>query len=196
MICPNCQSDVAVSEKDFGALFTCPKCQSGYFINFAGLPEYSDLPPPSEEFPAVTIDVPPSNLSDDLVESVPENDLKVEVQDFQTFETNNFEPMNSFVNSEFQDAALEISNFGNSETQIAALSYDLHLKGLDTRDVQLAFKEVIEDARFSWDFNDLMKQIKNGELVLRRLNPVQAFILAKRIHFIDVEMKWTQNALD
>lgn len=230
MICPNCQSDVAVTEKDFGALFNCPKCQAGYFINFDGAPEYSDLPPPdlsteSNSHEHLDIAAPNGTQSstnepqNQFNENFSTNENEVPLaeqpstgQDFPTFENNDFQTLDSFsTNNEmaadsllepqfgesaFSNVASDISHFGNSETQISSLNYDLRIIGLDTREDLLAFKEQIEDARFAWDVSDLMKQIKNGELLLPRLSPVQAYILAKRLHFLDVEMKWKQNVLE
>lgn len=247
MICPNCQSDVAVAEKDFGALFNCPKCQTAYFLNFDGAPEYSNEPPPDLSFPQ---DSTPSSEplaaieSADFQEVVPSFEQPASTnQDFPTFENNDFASFNtdgdsgglnlssdlegglniepnigsnsdansftsneaagvgslldsSFGESAFSNVASDISNFGNSETQITSLNYDLKISGLDTREDLLAFKEMIEDSRFAWDVSDIMKQIKGGSLFLPRLNPVQAYILAKRLHFLDLEMKWKQNVLE
>ena len=246
MICPNCHSDVNVSEKDFGALFNCPKCQTAYFINFEGKPEFSDeefiAPENLEVHDAISqpeIGLPDeeslrfdSSLSDfnsnqnpittefengsDRLGGLGEQQLNVlgnqfgEIQDMRTTE-NNFDSINSLSDSEsapvamdsappfepaFSNVASEILNFGNSETQISALNYDLQIAGLDTRDDLLAFKEVIEDSRFGWEPSDVMRQIKNGEVLLQKLNPVQAYVLAKRLHFLDLEMKWKQNVLE
>lgn len=43
--CPNCQKQIDLQEKHFGALYTCPQCQAVYFINFDGQPEYDPNPP-------------------------------------------------------------------------------------------------------------------------------------------------------
>ncbi|MBC7465571.1 MAG: hypothetical protein H7256_06220 [Bdellovibrio sp.] len=236
MICPNCQSDVVVAEKDFGALFNCPKCQTAYFLNFDGAPEYSNEPPPDLSLPqdAVETSEPLSAVeSADFQEVVPsfEQPISPEKNDFPTFENNDFasfdqngdagglnlssdlnSDVNSFSSNEaagvgslldpsfgesaFSNVASDISNFGNSETQITSLNYDLKISGLDTREDLLAFKEMIEDSRFAWDVSDLMKQIKGGTLFLPRLNPVRAYILAKRLHFLDLELKWKQNVLE
>lgn len=213
MICPSCQSDVAVKEKDFGALFSCPKCQAGYFINFDGSPEYSDLPMPdfqslSHEANDQISDHAFSNealvAESDPLQPVGQEDFSFQNSDFQAAESFSINSDSSpdpllepqFGESAFSNVASEISDFGNSETQISSLNYDLTIIGLDTREDLLAFKEQIEDARFAWDVSDLLKQIKNGQLFLPRLNPVQAFILAKRLHFLDVELKWKQNVLE
>ena len=199
MICPNCQSDVAVAEKDFGALFNCPKCQTAYFLNFDGTPEYSNEPPPDLSFPLEAIE------SSEPFAAIESAEFQEVVPSFEqstsSFTSNEAAGVGSLLDSSFGESAFsnvasDISNFGNSETQITSLNYDLRINGLDTREDLLAFKEMIEDSRFAWDVSDIMKQIKGGSLFLPRLNPVQAYILAKRLHFLDLEMKWKQNVLE
>ena len=97
------------------------------------------------------------------------------------------------LDSTFMQAAREITEYGNQEEIISQISYDLHVKGLDTKEVKLAFKEAIDDSKFSWMTDDIMNQIKNGESHLKNLNPIQAFVLATRIQFLDLEIEWKQN---
>lgn len=207
MICPNCQSDISVTEKDFGALYNCPKCQSSYFINFEGNAEYSDLPPPEQND-----STPPENFASSADQGVAGEENPAEP--FISFENSNIDSMNSFaaiesgfepmipptpdmnMSSDFANIASQISDFGNSETQLSTLNYDLKISGLDTKEDVLALRELIEDSRFTWDAPEILRQIKNGELTLKKLNPVQAFILAKRLHFIDIKLEWKQNVLE
>ena len=95
----------------------------------------------------------------------------------------------------FTEIAKEISDFGNTEVQLANLNYDLKIKGLDTHELLQLFKEAIEDSKFAWDVSEIMRSIKNGQVNLEKLNPVKAFILAKRLQFLDVEKDWKQNAM-
>jgi hypothetical protein len=96
----------------------------------------------------------------------------------------------------FSQVAREISQFGNQEVQLAGLNYDLRVAGLDTQELRALFREAIEDSRFGWDTEAIMRQIKNGEVHLDQLNPVKAYILAKRLQFIDIEKSWKQNVLE
>ena len=57
------------------------------------------------------------------------------------------------------------------------------------------FREIIEDPRFGWDANELLRGVKNGRIKFEKLNPVKAFILAKRLQFLDIEKNWKQNAI-
>lgn len=95
----------------------------------------------------------------------------------------------------FSDVAKDLADFGNSETQVAGLNYDLTISGLDTIEINKLFKEAIDDVRLGWDVNEMMRSVKNGMVHFERLNPAKAFILAKRIQFLDIEKTWTQNVL-
>ncbi|MFZ3229057.1 MAG: hypothetical protein WA160_02540 [Pseudobdellovibrio sp.] len=189
-----------MTEKDFGALYTCNKCQAAYFINFDGKPEFSNEEPSDLFLPDEDLLPMPEPILDEVSSSLAnENQFFPAYDNSPIAEINSFADLNEFENkalSGFAEIASDISNFGNSETQISALNYDLKIIGLDTKEDLLAFKESIEDSRFGWDALDIIKQIKNGELFLQKLNPVQAYVLAKRIHFLDLETKWTQHALE
>lgn len=95
----------------------------------------------------------------------------------------------------FADIAQEISDFANTDSQLAGLNYDVVISGIDTQDTKMLFKEAIEDSKFAWDSFEIMKSIKNGRLELHRLSPAKAFLLAKRIQFLDIEKTWKQNVL-
>lgn len=278
MICPNCQTDVVVTEQHYGALYTCASCQAVYFINFEGQPEFGDVPTeiptdlntappetaPMQDFNSAELNNADANNGsgfeaslEPLIDSVDmvafdnklddqfnnldnslNNDFNSPIDtsfessgtedsnnqelseaeqqvpetqnteqsmpemDFSNTDANPFETMaaapaavpNNKSNS-FSDAAQEISAFGNSEAQLAGLNYDLKIVGLDTQETTKLFKEAIEDSKFGWDVNELMKTIKNGEIQISRLSPVKAYILAKRIQFLDIEKHWKQNAL-
>ncbi len=175
MNCPSCHDQVEVLERNYGALFTCPKCQAVYFVNFEGQPEYSQETPQDSQWHGDNTPLAENN--------------------------NDMSPMLDTMDAElppsaFSGIAQEISDFGNSEVQITALNYTLVIEGLDTKEDVKAFKETISDNRFGWDVTKIMQQIKNGKITLEKLNPVQAFVLHKRIHFLNFDLKWKQNVLE
>lgn len=182
MNCPHCHSGIEVLEKNYGTLFTCSQCQAVYFINFDGQPEYSDEREPLASSVESALEF--SGNGDPLMTSF-ENPLSA-LQNETKFISDE---------GEFSQAAKEISDFGNSDAQISSLNYDVEIKGLDSKEELLTFKESITDRRFGWEVSDIMKRIRNGELILEKLNPVQAFILGKRIHFLNLDVKWKQNVL-
>jgi hypothetical protein len=191
-----------------------------YFVGFDGQPEYGSMEIPvvetTEESFVTDLNVSPAeNISSiDTQEPVFESYLGS-----TSTENSSIEPMHaeSDLNHDFNletlsepdpssevekphpakanfaAAAQEIADYGNQEEVISSISYDVAIKGLDTKEVMLAFKEAIEDSKFSWHTQDILSQIKNGEATLRNLNPIQAFVLASRIQFLDLDIDWKQN---
>lgn len=152
----------------------------------------------TEEMSQVSIESEPSLLG----ETFNQNEFAVESEPFQSFST---EPTNepdslapsslSTGLSSFADVAQDLTAFGNSETQLAQLNYNLKIVGIDNAQILAAVKEALLDSRFGWDAEEIVRLVKYGELTIQKMNPVKAYILAKRLHFIDVEKHWTPNAL-
>lgn len=172
-----------MDEQLYGTLYTCANCQAVYFINFDGQPEFS------KEVSEVA--------SDEVGEMAKEiiNEVLSGVASDITSEAISATPSEGFESSAFTQVAKEISDFGNTEVQLAGLNYDLKITGLDTQETKQLFNEAITDLKFGWDATEIMKNIKNGQVELKRLNPVKAYILAKRLQFLDVEKSWQQNAM-
>jgi DNA-directed RNA polymerase subunit M/transcription elongation factor TFIIS len=95
----------------------------------------------------------------------------------------------------FGSIASELESFGNRQTVVAGISYDLEVTGLDSKEAQELMREAIDDSRLGWHTEDIVREIRTGTCRFKNLTPVQAFVLAKRIQFIDIEMKWKQNVL-
>jgi hypothetical protein len=95
----------------------------------------------------------------------------------------------------FADIAQEISDFANTDSQLAGLNYDVTITGIDTQETKALFKEAIEDSKFAWDATEIMKSLKNGRVQILKMSPAKAYLLAKRIQFLDIERSWKQNVL-
>ncbi len=228
MQCPQCKNDVPVTEAQFGALYTCPKCVAVYFVGFDGQPEYGDMALPivetteesfttdfngnsSEDVPAIDIPVqtyesfsePPAAQENVEADLSLNNDFNNQFNsDFNLENLTEAESPTPAVevakpravsSSGFAAVAQEIADYGNQEEVISSINYDVVIKGLDTKEVMQAFKDSIEDSKFAWLTQDILNQIKNGEVTLKSLNPIQAFVLASRIQFLDLEIEWSQN---
>lgn len=217
MICPQCTNEVPVTEAQYLSMYTCGKCQAVYFIDITGQPEFGDmsLPIPTEEIvldenPPVDFSIAENNFQTDQSSDVANdvtndvtNEIAAEVSndlsttDFSmdlNSDANPFEAQSGQIEtSVFGSAANEITDFANQDNSISAVSYDLKITGLDTKETMMLFKEAVEDSKFGWIAQDIFSTIKSGECEFKDLNPVQAFILAKRIQFLDIEMHWKQN---
>jgi len=239
MICPNCKKDQKVTEQNYGALYTCSSCQSVYFINFDGQPEFGEAN--SEEYEAANNEnqaaaarppvkdsgFPDTGLEplisvtesvDGILDSAPETGSYLseiieganQNAGVNPFESMNAEPIPAVApkpqkpsaaqvskpaSNLFADIAQEISDFANTDSQLAGLNYDVTISGIDTQETKALFKEAIEDSKFAWDAVEIMKSLKNGRVQILRMSPAKAFLLAKRIQFLDVERTWKQNVL-
>jgi hypothetical protein len=171
-------------------MYTCPKCQAVYFIDITGQPEFGDMSLPIPNEPLFENHFQTSELievdSHESLESM-NNDLGI---DQNPFEMQSLEIENV---SDFSTAALEITDFANQDNEVSAISYDLKVTCLDTKETMLLFREAVDDVKFGWIAQEIFSTIKNGQCEFKNLNPIQAFILAQRIQFLDVEMEWKQN---
>jgi hypothetical protein len=193
-----------------------------YFVGFDGEPEYGsmELPMvetteesfatdfnlnPVEDVPAIDIPVQTfQSFSEPATPEVAETDFNASNEFNTDFNLENLEQPESVPavevakpratgNSSFAAVAQEIADYGNQEEVISSINYNVVIKGLDTKEVMQAFKDAIEDSKFAWLTQDILNQIKNGEVTLKSLNPIQAFVLATRIQFLDLEIEWSQN---
>jgi len=112
-----------------------------------------------------------------------------------SYESQPSEAPQTMSGQDFSSIASEIETFGNQHTAVAGISYDLEITGLDTKQSQELLREAIDDARFGWHPEDIVREIRTGTCHLKNLTPVQAFVIARRIQFIDVDMKWKQHVL-
>jgi Zn-finger nucleic acid-binding protein len=247
VICPQCQSEVPVTEAQYLSMYTCPKCTAVYFVDISGQPEFSDMTesekyaeqalqgltqPNTPETEQVSADQQIFNSPEPLAEQdqfdqvlnqTIENSLTPQGDFDSTDHQNEFSPemtqdqdipashnttnmdlsldQNIFQNSNiveesspFSTVASEISSFGNRNVEVRQVSYNLKVTGLDSKELLTLFKEALEDMKLGWLPQDIAGFIKNGECILKDLSAVQAYIIAKRIQFLDIEMEWTQNA--
>jgi hypothetical protein len=169
-------------------MYTCPRCQAVYFIDMLGQPEYGDMSVPVE---IVTQGV--TELTTEV-----SNEVSAEASEEAPFgqipELNIQSLQSEFINeSVFGSAAAEITDFANQDEAVSVLSYHLKVTGLDTKEAMLQFKEALDDSKFGWILQDIFLTIKNGQCELKDLSPVQAFVLAQRIQFLDIQTEWTQN---
>lgn len=202
MICPSCQKVQVITEHNYGALFTCPSCQAVYFIDFDGKPEFGEI---SNEVP---VDDPHIQSEPDLtgpasnVESLSDNFTEIQYEETPQEDAPPFNPIPEKVefpvsgsSDSFTNIAQEISDFGNTDSQLASMNYNLSVSGIDNQQTKTLFKEAIEDSKFAWDAFEIMKSIKNGKVEITKMSPAKAYLLAKRLQFLDIEKKWSQNVL-
>lgn len=199
--CPSCQNEIA---EDFG-LVTCAHCGAQVMLEFDG----AAVPNPSAEPPLATAN--PLDASGDF----PSDGDVYQSQDESTYS-------NDFAASELAPAGLattkseapaelepvvespnladmgEIADFGNSEESQGRegfLRYNLFIAGIDTADVRVHIAEALSDARFLWDAEQIMSEVKSGELKIAELTAVKAALLIQRLRSLPITIKWEQYAI-
>ncbi len=190
MICPQCTSEVPLTEAQYLSMYTCPKCQAVYFIDITGQPEFGDMSLPIPEDAPVDHQVQSTDLNEFPALDNLQTEASNDTSEHAVFGESTSTPENF---SDFNSTATEITDFANQDNAISALSYDLKISGLDTKETMLLFREAVDDSKFGWIAQEIFSTIRNGECEFKNLNPIQAFVLAKRIQFLDIEMEWKQN---
>jgi hypothetical protein len=92
----------------------------------------------------------------------------------------------------------DIAKFGNSGASSGrdgSLRYNLFISGIDTADVREAFREAITDRKLVWDIDQILRSLKNGEVLIPNVTAPKAYILISRLRNVPVQVKWEQYAL-
>jgi hypothetical protein len=93
---------------------------------------------------------------------------------------------------------LGISEYANSELSQAKdgpLLFRLVISGIDSKEIRASLREAMEDSRFGWDVDAVMRSIVKGELRIDHVSPVKATIMISRIKCMPVRIRWEQYAV-
>lgn len=100
--------------------------------------------------------------------------------------------------STFGTGLEEVARYGNSEISKAndgSLSFDVTIKGIDSIELRSSVHQALEDARFVWDVDAIMKSVRGGSLKIVDLNPVKASVLINRLKALPVSVSWEQHEI-
>lgn len=200
MECPSCHKDVKVTEAQYGALYTCAACLAVYFVNFDGHPEYDSTPPTSIGPEGSIISAQPANGGTTIGMNTAIANADPMPTDFSLtgmYQQTNTEQtlIQSPAQSPLENAISDIQNFGNQNID-ANLTFNLRIQGLDTKELIGYFFDSINDSKFGWVAEDIMKSVRNGQCEIKSIKPVSAYILAKRLQFLDLTLDWSfENAI-
>jgi hypothetical protein len=92
----------------------------------------------------------------------------------------------------------DLADFGNEEqpsTSTGGLIIDLSIKGVDSVEQRKFLAEVLGDRRLSIDVNLAIDNMKNGHLILERLNPVKASVIVSKIKHLSFDVSWVSRQL-
>lgn len=183
-----------------------------YFVNFDGMPEYGDMSldqfnqPDANEISTVESDLnalvekPVVDYTETFSQQIESVGIDSEQSVVETpYFQNESESQENFssesiagVNS-FDLVAQEIQNFANQDEVISEIYYSVVIKGIDSKEIRDQFKESIEDSKFAWIAKDILDKVQNGQCQIERLNPIQAYVLAQRLQFMDLDCHWEQH---
>ena len=88
----------------------------------------------------------------------------------------------------------DVEQYGNAQasSEKGFLRYDLRISGLDSNEIEKQVLDILEDSRFNWDANEVLRSQKEGVLVIKNLNPIKAMCLVSDLSFLSVEISWEQ----
>ena len=209
--CPKCLASIDIPSQFFGGLFTCPKCQGVYFLGFDGTPEQTapHEPPPQRFEPPV--ESPVSEPTPYQQQESVQYEVQAEVGDQNFQHQVNDQPQNQFeISSEPRevpnyDQPLQqepvmnldvVVRYANTDATSSPLSFKVCIQGLDLVQNINELKEVLSDSKLQIKFEDLRKSIQNGQLIIDKIQPAKAAILAQRLRALDLKMIWEQKIYD
>ncbi len=187
-VCPQCSKDVPDS---FG-LTTCQYCGFTFFPGLAAgtadaVMDDSTEGLDAEESEHSTSDEPVDLFS--MTKKDEEYDSQLGNESTAQPSAIDAEPMSA---ESFQN---EIQKFASEQTAAVFLTYRFFIHGIDTVQIRHSVLEVLSEPRLGLDLNKLPSQIRQGELVLDKLNAAQASYIARHLGAISVEMQWIQESL-
>lgn len=215
--CPSCHKSVEILDKHLGTLFTCPHCNSVYFIDWNGQPElaqHEEEPPVYDEAPVQSPTLEPTQIfeSPDNFESSQsiEEEAPVDAPSFETgpsFESeqgvsmeephdfsqtlDSYQPSTSSDTPDFSD----VTEFANADTASGSLTYTVTIEGVESNHTLAGLREAMTDSRFAWDVDGLLSELAYGRIVLKRLSPAKASVLINRIKYLPLKVSWRQDVL-
>ena len=184
-VCPQCSQEVPDS---FG-ITTCQHCG---FTFFPGLAATSDAV--VDESSEVSV----HPVSDDLGSSASHHLNSEPVVSLDLFSMPSGDAAPVSIVDEPMSAELfqkEIQEFASEESAAVFLTYRFLIQGIDTVQIRRSVLEVLSEPRLGLDMHLLPSQIRQGTLVLNKLNAAQASYIARHLGALSVEMEWNQESL-
>lgn len=211
--CPKCSTTI---DAEFG-MVTCPNCQSVVFIEFDGTAKIADDEQIDRSQKAEQM-----NLQDGEANELPHPDLSAfdEALSESMFTLDpaivaSENPLSQLSQPESEGSPqtrptmvssevlspndpLGVTDYANSEFsqgKDGPLLFNLFIEGLDSKEIRDSLREAMNDSRFSWDSAQLLGQIRNGQLLITNVSPVQASILVNRLKRLPLSISWEQHAI-
>jgi len=199
--CPSCSQNIKIDDSSYGTLFTCPHCQSVFFVGWDGQPEtaLNSAEPSTNYFPENTTYTPPEgeSIAPQAMDFIsPVSSFVPEENSHQDFLAQ--EPVHDSNNSgtfPAKENFADVVEFANAVEDKGLITYDLTISGIDLSHLHQQIIDALTDSKFNWRVEDILAQIQNGTLVLQSLSPAKTVVLVQRLKFLPLEIRWRQNVL-
>ncbi len=96
------------------------------------------------------------------------------------------------------DSLEDLTEFANSEAsqgKEGLLRFHLTIEGIDSSDLRRDVAEALQDKKFMWDDEELLRSIRQGRLVLQDISAVKVVILIRRLREKPLKITWEQHAI-
>ncbi len=214
--CPHCAFAL---QTDFG-LVECPGCGASLLVNFDGSvadPDQSNAisKTPHSKLSYQTSKKTAAPVAASFKADFPEDELPVKSE--ANYAQLSFDPGGDESENPQSLAALpvdlgspdgdpqgtsanmgDVVEFANSEASIAKdgiYKYTLLIHGIDTQDLRQEVFWALQDSRFLWNAQSLMKKVRDGDLRLDDISAVKAHLVLKRLAHLPLRVEWIQHAI-
>lgn len=206
--CPKCSTKLDI---DFG-MITCPNCESVVFVEFDGTAKVADqeqitrsqaaeqIPSETspEAFPGVDLPEPDLSAFDNAMAAEVSAEFSENVFQIEPEVALPSEVVSVTSEPVSPDDPLGVSGYANSEYsqgKDGPFLFNLHIDGLDSKEIRESLREAMNDSRFGWDTSQLLGQIRAGKLLIKNVSPVKASILVNRLKRLPLSITWEQHAI-
>lgn len=209
--CPKCSAPI---DSGFGIL-NCSRCNVLLIVDLDGSVQVAGedgSEPVSEPLPSVPQepDGPHDFGSDQVSEGIPSQDYqesidvieeaKLRMEDDKTpvpfsMPQQTLEPTDS---KKDRSGLGEILSYANSETsqgREGMYLFDIHISGIDSRELRASLKEALTDKKMAWDVDAILRSVSKGQLIIQKLSAVKAGVLINRMRTLPFEVTWTQSRI-
>lgn len=129
---------------------------------------------------------------------LPESPSTASYEDLEDFVSNEAAPTLAAAAPNASPDLSDLSQFANSVesgAQGGMLRYNLLISGIDTADVRAHFRDAINDRKFVWDSDAILKSIRSGTVRIDNVTAVKALLLIQRLRELPVDVQWEQHAV-
>ena len=91
----------------------------------------------------------------------------------------------------------EVIDYANRSDSLDSGSfyYNIMISGIDSKMLRQSVMDALDDSRFGWKKEDMAALIKNGCLIIEKINAAKTYVLMSYLKFLPVKIKWDQISI-